>query len=247
MLHRSVIACCLQRPLSAWVLLLAGWLAATAAAQTPAGAPPDLLATAQQWLDQTLTPGNTPSPLRMEVRLGTLDPRLKLAPCQRVEPYLPPGTRLWGATRLGLRCVQGTSRWNAFLPVTVRAWGPAWAVKGTVAPGQVLTDADALAVEVDWAQSASPIVANQADWVGKTPTRTLSTGQALRQDMIRAAQVFAAGAQVRVSASGTGFEVVGRGQAISAGVVGQIARVRMDNGQILSGVVADDRTVRVLL
>ena len=202
---------------------------------------------AQRWLDQALARQDAGLPLRMEVVVGQLDPRLKLAPCQQVEPYLPVGTRLWGKTRMGLRCLEGTRRWNVFLPLTVKAYGPAWVIKGQVAPGEVLTAAHAMAVEVDWAESPSAIVANQGDWLGKTPSRVLTTGQALRQDMVKAAQVFQAGAQVRVLATGTGFEIASRGQAISAGVVGQYARVRMDNGQILSGLVADDRTVRVLL
>jgi flagella basal body P-ring formation protein FlgA len=77
--------------------------------------------------------------------------------------------------------------------------------------------------------------------------RNLSTGQALRQDMLKATQVFQAGAQVRVLAQGSGFEVATSAQAISAGVVGQYAKVRMDNGRILSGQVMDNRTVRLAL
>ena len=46
------------------------------------------------------------SPLRMEVQMGQLDSRLRLAACARVEPYLPAGSRLWGRTRLGLRCLR---------------------------------------------------------------------------------------------------------------------------------------------
>ena len=34
--------------------------------------------------------------------MGSLDPRLKLAPCNQVEPHLPAGTRLWGRSRIGL-------------------------------------------------------------------------------------------------------------------------------------------------
>jgi len=226
-------------------------LAVTRAWAQPAGAEPTaaqaVVASAQQWLDQALARQDLPLPLRTEVVLGTLDPRLKLAPCQRIEPYLPPGTRLWGATRLGLRCVQGVRAWNVFVPVTVKAFGPAWVIKGQVAPGAVLQVADAMEVEVDWAERASPIIANPADWVGKSATRLLTTGQSLRQDMVRAAQVFQAGAQVRVVASGASFEIAARGQALSAGVVGQIARVRMDNGQILHGRVSDEQTVQVML
>ena len=80
-----------------------------------------LYANAQHWLDETLSNGSGKLPLRMEVTVGELDRRLKLAACERVEPYIPPGSQLWGKTRLGLRCVQGVSRWNVFLPITVKA------------------------------------------------------------------------------------------------------------------------------
>jgi flagella basal body P-ring formation protein FlgA len=216
-------------------------------APAPAGDNPEMYTQAQRWLDQALAQPQGGMPLRLEVLLGQLDRRLSLAPCQQVEPYLPPNTRLWGKSRLGLRCLQGAVKWNVFLPVTVRAWGPAWVIKGQVTPGTSLVAGDAMMVEVDWAEYNSPIVANAADWVGKSATRLLSTGQALRQDMLKAAQVFQTGAQVRVVASGQGFEISARAQALSAGVVGQPAMVRMDNGQVVSGTVSEDRTVRVLL
>jgi flagella basal body P-ring formation protein FlgA len=181
----------------------------------------------------------------MEVAVGELDSRLRLAPCARVEPYIPVGTRLWGKTRLGLRCIEGSTRWNVFLPVTIRAYGAAWLIKGNVAPGAVLTEADAMEAEVDWAEESSPIVALPSQWVGQVASRALTTGQALRQAMIKPAQVFQAGAQVRVVAQGAGYTITSDGQALSAGVVGQAARVRMDNGRVMSGVVLDSRTVKL--
>ena len=202
---------------------------------------------AQAWLDQTLAKGGDSLPLRMEVAVGELDRNLRLAPCERIDVYLPPGTRLWGKTRLGLRCLQGQARWNVFLPITVRAFGPAWVIKGSVASGSVLSELDAMLVEVDWAENNSPIVANVADWAGQSATRALTTGQALRQDMLRAAQVFQAGAQVRVLARGAGFEIATSAQAVSAGIVGQSAKVRMDNGRVMSAQVLDARTVRLEL
>ena len=56
---------------------------------------------------------------------------------------------------------------------------------------------------------------------------------------------FQAGAQVRVVAQGAGFQIASDGQALSAGVVGQPARVRMDNGRVMTGVVLDNRTVKL--
>ncbi len=237
-----------------------GWLLASAwtglfctgalAQMQPSGDAIDnsaIYANAQRWVDDALASSTDSLPLRMEVSVGELDRRLRLAPCALVEPYIPPNTRLWGKSRLGLRCVQGASKWNVFLPITVKALGPAWVLKGMVTQGATMSQEDAMMVEVDWAEFSSPIVANVSDWVGQTATRTLSAGQALRQDMVRAAQVFQAGAQVRVLAHGAGFEIVTSAQAVSSGVIGQSARVRMDNGRVLTGQVLDGRTVRLAL
>lgn len=229
-----------------WATMLLGGVASA----QPAGQADqsdDLYVSAQRWVNDMLSQQRSELPLRMEVEVGQLDRRLTLAPCSHVEPYLPPNTRLWGKTRLGLRCVQGAVKWNVFLPITVKAMGPAWVIKGQVAPGATLVASDAMAMEVDWAEKSGAIAANQSDWVGKTATRLLSTGQAVRQDMVKAAQVFQTGAQVRVVAVGIGFEISTRAQALSAGVVGQNAMVRMENGQVVTGTVSDERTVRIVL
>ncbi|RYY93823.1 MAG: flagellar basal body P-ring formation protein FlgA, partial [Comamonadaceae bacterium] len=157
------------------------------------------------------------------------------------------GMRLWGRSRLGLRCIDGAARWSVFLPVTIKAFGPAWVLRDNVAPGTVLSAADAVQAEADWAAEPSPVVADPAQWIGQTAAHGLSAGQPLRQSMVKAAQAFAAGAQVRIVAQGPGFEISSDAQAVTAGVVGQPVRVRMENGRIATGVVQDPRTVRLSL
>lgn len=227
------------------VLALAGLASASLCAQALNPSRPDWLAPTQRWLDAAVATALPPgtSPLRTEIELGELDSRLRLAPCAKVEPFLPPGSRLWGKTRLGVRCVDGPSRWSVFLPLTVKAFGPAWVVRGDLAAGTVLTESDALQAEVDWSLEPSPVVPTPEQWVGQVAVRALSTGQVLRQAAIRPAQVFLAGAQIRVLAQGQGFQVITNGLALSPGVMGQQARVRMDNGRILSGLVTDRGTV----
>jgi flagella basal body P-ring formation protein FlgA len=227
-----------------------------AAAQTPPAAPAasdvgagvNIESSTRQWLDQEVAKTIAPSAdtaLRMEVSVGTLDARLRLAPCARVEPYVPTGMRLWGKTRLGLRCVDGPVRWNVFLPIQVKAFGPAWVARGPVVSGTTLAAADAVQAEVDWAEEPSPVLASASQWVGAVATRSLNAGQTLRQAMVRAPVAFEAGAMVRIVAQGAGFNVTADGQAVSPGVVGQQAKVRMDGGRMISGTVLDSHTVRV--
>lgn len=234
----------LARIALAWLagsLWLAGAGAQTVMPET------ELQQQARRWLDQSVASVATAAttPLRMEIEVGRLDSRLRLAPCSRIEHYLPVGTRLWGKTRIGLRCVDGASRWNVFLPVTVKARGPAWVLRRDLASGAVLGESDLIQSEVDWAEDYSPVIASARDWLGQTALRPLSTGQTLRQNMVRPSQVFQAGTMVRVVAQGAGFQITADGQALSPGVVGQLARVRMDNGRIMSGLVLDGKTVRL--
>ena len=230
--------------------LLALGLAASGStfAQTAADPVAELGPLTQRWLDDAMAQTQSAGlPLRMEVSIGSLDSRLRLAPCARVEPYLPTGSRLWGRTRIGLRCVEGATAWNVYLPVTVKAFGPAWVLAAPVAAGATLTAGDAVEAEVDWAAESAPIMANPDLWVGQVAARPLAAGQALRQAMVRAPQLFRAGAQVKVMAQGPGYAISSAGRAMSAGSAGQAVRIRMDNGRVVSGTVAENGTVDVTL
>lgn len=203
---------------------------------------------AQHWIEQQWQhnrDSSAPNNLRPEIVVGQLDTRLRLAPCQRVEPFLPPNTRLWGRSRIGLRCVQGPTPWSVFLPITVKAWGPAWTVRQTLTPGTVLTRDMAEATEVDWAEGVSPVLPSEEQWVGSETVRAIMPGQVLRQNMVRPPQLFSAGAQVKVVASGKGFALNANGEAVGHGYLGQNVRVRMASGRVISGVVRSADTVEI--
>jgi flagella basal body P-ring formation protein FlgA len=203
----------------------------------------------QAWINgamaQTQSQQNSIPSMRMEVVVGLLDSRLKLAPCNKVEPYIPTGTRLWGKSRVGLRCLDGSVRWNVFLPVTVKAYGKAWVLNTNVPAGTVLRMTDASEADVDLAEDSSPITADPSQWVGLTAARQLVSGQAIRHSSVRATSAFTAGSSVRVIAQGAGFSISTEGQALVAGILGQNVRVRMENGRVVSGLVVDQHTVRI--
>lgn len=236
------------RALASALALGGALLAGPALAQNAPDGAAQLSQIGQRFADEALNLGQAGGgamPLRMEVQVGQLDSRLRLAACAKVEPYLPTGSRLWGRTRLGLRCLQGAVAWNVFLPVTVKAWGPAWVLQNSVGSGRPLSAEDAIQAEVDWAEDSAAVYANPEDWVGMVAARPLSAGQALRQNMLRPPALFAAGAQVRVMVNGGGFAVTSSGKAMAAAGEGQTVRVRMDNGRLISGVVNPEGAVLV--
>lgn len=185
--------------------------------------------------------------LRVEVKVGQLDPRLKLAPCAQVQPYLPSGTRLWGAARIGLRCTDGATRWNVFLPVTVSVYGPALVAATALSAGSTLTAQDLTTAEVDFAARPGAVLAQAEPLVGRTLARALPAGEPLRAADLRARQWFAAGDTVRIVAAGRGWRIHGEGQALNPGVEGLPVRVRTESGRIVSGMAVAERQVEVAL
>ena len=184
---------------------------------------------------------------RVDIAVGQLDPRLRLAPCQRVQPYLPAGSRPWGKTRVGLRCVQGPTAWNVFLPVTVKVFARSLVAAGPLPAGSVLAATDLREAEVDLAAAPGAAIAQTSLAVGRTLARPLAPGDALRQTDLKVRQWFAAGETVQLVAVGNGYSVSGEGQAMSAGLEGQPVRVRTESGRIVSGQAVGERRVELSL
>jgi len=184
---------------------------------------------------------------RVMVELGQADPRLRLAPCQRAEPYLLPGLKLWGRSRIGLRCVEGSSRWNVSLPLTVHVFAPALVAVGPLDAGTTLSAEHLRLAEVDIAADPGAVFTELAPLLGRSLGRPVQAGEALRSGSLKQRQWFAAGAQVKVTARGAGFAIAGEGQALGQGLDGQEVRVRFENGRTVTGRAIAEREVEVLL
>ncbi|MEO8297951.1 MAG: flagellar basal body P-ring formation chaperone FlgA [Burkholderiales bacterium] len=223
--------------------LLAGPVRAQDTAATVA-LPTDTLAQVR-----SLTQAHTvvPDGARIEIEVGSLDPRLRLAPCQRIEPYLPAGQRLWGKTRIGLRCSSGPVAWNVYLPLTVHVWGRAVVAATPLAAGMELNAQDLRVAEVDLAAAASPAFDDPARLVGRRLAVAVAPLTPLRADSLRAKQWFAAGDPVSIVARGEGFAVAGEGQALSPGIEGQPVRIRVEGGRIVVGQPVGERKVEMQL
>ncbi len=189
--------------------------------------------------------GGAAAPRRVEVVLGQLDPRLKLAPCDKVHAYMPDGVQMWGKTRVGLRCEQGPVRWNVTWPVTVKVWAPALVATVPLRPGMPIREADVRMSEVDIASSPSPALVKHAEVLGRSVVHNIEPGQSLRQDDIRARRWFAAGDQVRLNVRGSGFTIASEGMALTPGDEGRCARVRTDNGRVVCAQPVGERVAEL--
>lgn len=184
---------------------------------------------------------------RVAIELGEPDPRLRLAPCARTEAFLPAGTRLWGRSRLGLRCVQGPVKWSISLPLQVRVFAPAWVAAQPLPAGGVLQAEQLRREVVELSASSSPAWLDADAPLGRELARPLQPGEALRQQHLKPRQWFAAGDTVRLRLAGDGFAVRAEAQALSPGLEGQSSRLRLENGRILQAWPVAERQAEVQL
>jgi flagella basal body P-ring formation protein FlgA len=217
----------------------------------PGDSPPEATAaTIEQQVKELALAGTqhtAPGVTRVDIQVGQLDPRLHLAPCQKVDPYLPTGARLWGKTRIGLRCTRGPTPWNVYLPITVKIYGQALVATSPLAVGAVVTAGDLTQAEIDLAEDASVAMSDANLVVGRVMARAINPGQSVRQAHLKARQWFAVGETVRLVASGDGFSVAGEGQALTPGTEGMPARVKTESGRVLTGMPTGDHRVELTL
>lgn len=243
----------------AWLWLSLSWSLATgvslwpreALAQQPGSGVTETLSAELrlqvQDLAQAGAKAGMPAQARVEVQVGQLDPRLKLAPCAQVQPYLPTGLQMWGRTRIGLRCIDGRARWNVTLPVQVKVFARALVAAEPLASGVSLTQAQLAMAEIDIAAVAGAVFTDAAGLAGRSLARPVAAGEAISSSNLKARQWFAAGETVQVRVAGPGFAVAGEGQAMAAGLEGQTVKIRFENGRMVTGRVVGERRVEVLL
>jgi flagella basal body P-ring formation protein FlgA len=185
---------------------------------------------------------------RLEVELGRLDQRLQLAACVRVEPFVPAGVRLWGRAHIGLRCADsgaGAARWQVYLPVNVRVFGPALVAARPIAAGHSLGADDFTTAEVELTRDPHGVLTDLAQAEGRVSSRPLAAGQPVPLVALRAPQVVAAGDQVRIVGRGAGFSITAQAVALAAANDGDTVRVRLDSGRVLTGTARAGRRVDV--
>lgn len=220
------------------------WAAAAGAAEPAAPLGAAVLAQATALASQAAR-ALAPRGARIEVLAGALDPRLQLAPCAQVQPFLLAGVSPWGRSRVGLRCVQGAVAWQVSLPVTVQVWAPA-VIAGVPLPAGARLDPSQLTMaDVDWAAATSAAHASAADLADRVLARPLAAGQAVRGSDLRARQWFGPGETVTLIARGPGFAVASEGQALGAGIEGQPVRVRTESGRVVTGLAVAERRVEL--
>ena len=195
-------------------------------------------------LDHYLRTQTQGLPGKVSYSMGPLNQPARLAPCSAFEPFQPPGSRLWGKTTVGVRCL-GPTLWTVYVPVQVRVFGTYLLTARQLTAGEIVGAADVLAQQGDLGILPANVLTDPAQVSGRKVRNGIAAGLPLRADLLIAPWAVQQGQSVKLQSSGAGFTVSNEGKALNNAIAGQIAQVRTASGQVVSGVARSGGIVEV--
>ena len=174
-------------------------------------------------------------PGNITVRAQRLDPRTKMAACDKLEPFMLPGRRAWGKTSVGIRC-HAPSKWTLYVKARVSVMGEYVAAALPLAQGHLITPVDLVTLKGDLTSLPPGTLTNPSEAVGKKISMSIPLGSAIRKELLRNQLAIQSGQMVRLVSHGSGFKVTAEGRALSSANEGQLVQTRTPSGQTISGI-----------
>lgn len=185
---------------------------------------------------------------KVEPRAGKLDPRLKLARCDRpLAGFLRDGEQIGARTIVGVRC-GGTNPWKVYVPVDLVEMRPVLVARHALPRGHLLTGADLVLEERDVSRLAGGFVTNSDSVTGQRLKRQLVSGSVLAPSMLETQVVVKRGQSVTLVVRNDKLNIRMAGTALMDGAVDQ--RIRVENTvsrRIVEGFVRSPEYVEVLV
>jgi flagella basal body P-ring formation protein FlgA len=183
-------------------------------------------------------------PGHVEIKSGLVDPQLKFTQCEHLEAFLPPGSKLWGNTTVGVRC-ETPEKWSLYVPVQVRVYADVVMSARALQRGQAIAADDVTMQRLDLTQLQRGVMTDLQQVIGRVTKASVTGGTPLRADLLRSATVVTQGQQVRVVFHGQGFNVSSEGRALGNAGVGEPVQVRTASGKLVKGIVSGPGIVQV--
>jgi len=183
-------------------------------------------------------------PGQVSHEIGAIDPNNQLVPCSNFDVSRQAGARPWGRTNVLVRCLDEAG-WRIYVPVTIHVKADYLISARPVAQGQVLVAEDVASQLGDLSELPANILTDPGLAVGKAAAASIPAGRLLRADMLKALMAIHQGQTVKVISRGPGFAVANEGRALNNAVEGQVAQVRLADGQVVSGIAKASGAVEI--
>jgi len=189
------------------------------------------------------TPGE---PNTVEIAVGNLDERLRLAPCGRpLQASLPAGGTFRDRTTVAVSC-PGSTHWTVYVPVSIATNVSTLILRHAALRGARLAAADVEVQTRKVAGTSASYLTNVSDLTNRSLKRPLPAGSTLTADVFEEDALVKRGQQVTLLASAGGLEVRAFGRALTDGrAAGRVRVQNLSSQKVVEGVVESADVIRV--
>ncbi|RPH29239.1 flagellar basal body P-ring formation protein FlgA [Buttiauxella warmboldiae] len=164
--------------------------------------------------------------------------------CADPELFLPGNnSRLTGNKSVLVQC--GSLR--KFIQISIHASGSWWVALHPIQSGQVILSDDIQRRSGPLDHLPGELLFNASNIIGQTATRYINKGQPLTKNLLRKGWAIVAGHNAEIFAAGTGFQIRTKGKALNSAAAGQLVRISLRGGQIITGMTTVDGKVKINL
>jgi flagellar basal body P-ring formation protein FlgA len=182
----------------------------------------------------------------IEIKVGRLDPRLRLAACgEPLTTYFSPGSRTIGHTTVGVRC-GGPKAWSLFVPLTIDRQVTVAVAVDQFPRGHIIGAADVNYELRSVAKLNGGQFAASDQLIGKITTRPITRGSAYTRNMVKAPRIVRRGERVVLALQTGGVAVRVSGTALRDGTLGERIPVRnLSSKRVIEGIVHEPGLILV--
>lgn len=204
----------------------------------------DINATVRQFIDESLPP--RPG-MRREVEINPLDPRLRLADCDKpLQAFTPGSQRGSGSLTVGVRC-EGSSPWKIYVSARIKVFRPVVIANRPLPKGSPINLADVELQERDVTRLTDGFFTDPHALAGMLAKRPLGSGEILSASNLQAPTLVNKGDKVRIVARPGAFEVIMMGEAMRDGGLGDRIPVRnLSSGRVVEAIISGAGEVEIV-
>lgn len=170
-------------------------------------------------------------------------PKEQWPACEAPTFTLPGNSRLWGNMSVAANCDEN----RRYIQVQVQVTGSYLVANRLLSQGSSVSESD-FTLQTGRLDTLPARALLNADSVADAVVlRDIQPGQPVNPSTLRQPWRVKAGQNVMVIASGNGFDASSEGKALNNAARSQWVRVRMGNGQIVSGKVREDGNILITL
>jgi flagella basal body P-ring formation protein FlgA len=222
---------------------------ASAIGQNPAanaGSPPAFqnLRIINQKVKDFLTTQSAGSPGKPEITVTPMEEGTQLTYCPSPEAFFPPNSAAWGRTTVGVRCGQ-PKPWTVYVQANVSIIANYVVAGAPIGQGQTISANELQLQKGDLTTLPAGIFTEFNRVIGQTARMSLVAGTVLKKEMLKMPLIVQKGQSVRVSSGGKGFSISTDGQALNEASEGDLVKVKVSNGSVVTGIAKENGVVEV--